>query len=768
MTLLSPGAGSFRRRSITVDSADDTSVRLAAHVLSYSTLQGMLGGVEVFAAQARRPVEEVRDDIAKVKRRMRLRNRFIIDPQSTWMQRFDLAAAFGLLYTITVTPYEVGFLGLRWPPDGLFACNQLVNAIFIVDMCLYFVRPVRLNGVGDRGWIKDHREIAQRYLRSWFVVDFMSVLPFDSLAHLVSSIDAEQSASELSFIMLSRFLRLLRLLKLARILRATRIINRWDAKISISYAKRTLIQWTIILLASLHLFACTWGSVAWLAGSLRSPELEAQLELRMQTDSGCTGCVRGLDATADECATECLTECETEVLAGMLGMSIPFVKTSENWICREAAKGTIRVDSPADHYFHALSSWHADPSFSENTPEKVVNFVLFFLFEFVWALFTGTICGTIATLDPHSKLFKQRMDALNNFIHDTGVPDELSIRVRDYFRQSSELAKRRSYSELYESMSPGLRGEIIRQLSRRTLEAVWYFRDVADREPLFMVHLARKLEPSAIAARETIYYSQQLSVVTLGVAGRGGEMLCAGQYWGEDMIVTSLSLRDTRNSTAIVYLELMSLTISQLEEVLSAFPEAQAEIRRAAHRIAMKRAVMLIAGFIRVSKLRREFKQSVSTRSKEREAIFKEGTGPGRNGQVLGRSPSVARRAPLPPLFSPTSPQDTEGMSAEELKAKREHDLKELITTINGRLPWRDVNEEGEVVDEEGNLIGHTFGKPSEQISTVELQRQLLNDAKLAKQERVELKQRLSELSGNVESMASKLDQVLAKLTTQG
>ena len=59
-------------------------------------------------------------------------------------------------------------------------------------------------------------------------------------------------------------------------------------------------------------------------------------------------------------------------------------------------------------------------------------------------------------------------------------------------------------------------------------------------------------------------------MVTLGVAGRGGEMLCAGQYWGEDMIVTSLSLRDTRNTTAIVYLELMSLTIGQLEEVLSA------------------------------------------------------------------------------------------------------------------------------------------------------------------------------------------------------
>ena len=103
-------------------------------------------------------------------------------------------------------------------------------------------------------------------------------------------------------------------------------------------------------------------------------------------------------------------------------------------------------------------------------------------------------------------------------------------------------------------------------------------------------------------------------------------------------------------------------------------------------------------------------------------------------------------------------------MAREELQAKRERDLRELIVSVNGRLPWREVNEEGEVVDEDGNLIGHTFGKPSEQISMVELQQQLLNDAKLAKQERVELKQRLGELSGNVESMASKLDQVLAKL----
>lgn len=803
----SPMLGSSKLKKVEIDQDNEKSVRAAAPTLSFSSLQGMLGGVEVFAAQARRPIEEVRDDIAKVKTRLIRRNRFLVDPQSRLMQYFDLLAAFGLLYTITVTPYEVGYLGLRWPPDGLFAVNQVVNAIFICDMFLYFVRPVRINGVGERGWVKDHREIARRYLKSFFLVDLVSVLPFDSLGNLVASVEEEASASasldegtsESSLIMLTRFLRLVRLLKLARILRASRIINRWDAKISISYATRTLIQWTLILLSSLHLFACVWGTVAWMSGSMRTKELARAVELRMEADDDdgwCTGCV-ATNIRAEICSSSCLSECEIEVLAEIQSRSTAFIAYRESWICRLQREGVLQRDVPVEQYFHALSSWHSDATFAQNTSEKIVNFILFFLFEFVWAVFTGSICGTIANLDPHGKEFKQRMDSLNNFIKDTQVPNGLSVRVRDYFRQAREMSKRRSYSDLYANMSPGLRGEIVRQLSRRTLEAVWYFRDLAEINPDFLVHLARLLEPSAIAMRETIFYVQQLAVITLGVAGRGGEMLCAGQYWGEDMIVTSLTLRDTRNSTAITYVEIMSLTIGQLEAAMANFPDAQAELRRAANRIAMKRAVMLIAGFIRLSKLQQEFKQSVAESSFRRSAI--NGTAgaaatpaASSSGKVVptamgvsvldhpqlmavddivgsGRSSPIPSSLPAPvaatEILPPSAPTVTTNETPAEKEARLEAEMRELLQSINGQLPWRDINAEGEVVDEEGNLIDHTFGKEGAQASTADLQRQLVNDARAARKERTELNTRMTKLSDNMESMAKTMEQILSKMT---
>ena len=75
--------------------------------MSYSDLQNRLGGVEAFAAQAKRPLEDVRRDIATVKARIRRRNFMLLDPNSTFVQYWDLLTMLGLVYTITVTPFEV-------------------------------------------------------------------------------------------------------------------------------------------------------------------------------------------------------------------------------------------------------------------------------------------------------------------------------------------------------------------------------------------------------------------------------------------------------------------------------------------------------------------------------------------------------------------------------------------------------------------------------------------------------------------------------------
>ena len=41
-----------------------------------------------------------------------------------------------------------------------------------------------------------------------------------------------------------------------------------------------------------------------------------------------------------------------------------------------------------------------------------------------------------------------------------------------------------------------------------------------------------------------------------GIVARGGDLMYQGSTWGEDMILTSTVLRDTRFATALTYVEI--------------------------------------------------------------------------------------------------------------------------------------------------------------------------------------------------------------------
>ena len=84
-------------------------------------------------------------------------------------------------------------------------------------------------------------------------------------------------------------------------------------------------------------------------------------------------------------------------------------------------------------------------------------------------MFIGTVCGTVANMDPHGALFKQRMDELNFFLREERVPQPLCVRARDHLRATRQMAKRSSYAALLDLMSPGLTGEVVLQLSKRLL-----------------------------------------------------------------------------------------------------------------------------------------------------------------------------------------------------------------------------------------------------------------------------------------------------------
>jgi len=106
----------------------------------------------------------------------------LLVPGNSFANYWDMVVIVALLFTTFVTPYEVALLDVKL--DGLFALNRCVDAVFLFDMYVNF-HMVLFNEVGSA--IRNKAIIRSRYLRGWFGLDFVSLLPYDLISLLTDS-----------------------------------------------------------------------------------------------------------------------------------------------------------------------------------------------------------------------------------------------------------------------------------------------------------------------------------------------------------------------------------------------------------------------------------------------------------------------------------------------------------------------------------------------------------------------------------------------------
>merc|ERR1719379_1857271 len=122
--------------------------------------------------------------------------------------------------------------------------NRVVDLIFFIDMILQFfmMYPVETN----LGVVMEYRQryIAMNYVKKWFVIDFLSILPFD----MVGLVADNESVRRMNGI---KIIRILRLLKLMKVSKFSRIFHRFEVRMSITYQKLQLyIFFSMLLLLS--------------------------------------------------------------------------------------------------------------------------------------------------------------------------------------------------------------------------------------------------------------------------------------------------------------------------------------------------------------------------------------------------------------------------------------------------------------------------------------------------------------------------------------
>jgi potassium voltage-gated channel Eag-related subfamily H protein 7 len=190
------------------------------------------------------PAEITLEDVEKRLEQLRRGEMYMFRPDSSFISKWDVVIMICLLFTASVTPYEVALLKVQIGTGFLFWVNRLVDTIFLVDMGVQF-STMYYDGVGRL--IKTRSRIVQKYMHGWFTIDFITVLPYDFVELFAP--DAVQ---------LLKVIRLARLLKLFRLLRASRIFLRWETKLGFQHSSYQLAKLVAMLLFFNHWFSCLW------------------------------------------------------------------------------------------------------------------------------------------------------------------------------------------------------------------------------------------------------------------------------------------------------------------------------------------------------------------------------------------------------------------------------------------------------------------------------------------------------------------------------
>jgi len=471
---------------------------------------------------------------------------WVIDPNSPFMRQWDLVTIVALFFTATITPYEVALLTTQL--NFLFVVNRLIDLVFTADMVMQFFLIFRESTELGGGWIRDRGRIRRHYLKGWFTIDLVSILPFDIVAFALKD-------GALGKMKALRIIRLLRLLKLVRIVRASRIFKRWETSISISYSVLSLMKFLLMIIIFGHWLACAWA---------------------LLHDSGCDReCTQAVAAGND-------SPSDTWLVAWIRTHGTPGVVPAPNEIYTLAMYWSIMTLTSIG-YGDIAAQTHIEYGFAT---------VFMLIGAITWAYIIGSTCGIVATLDVETMQFRQTMDQLNAFMADELIPQALRRELRGYFHQARTLQAASAQKSLLDHMSPMLKGRVADHTVGGIVRKVPYFHGA---EAEFLVEIAQHVENMVFAPNEVLDEGDLLYHLVRGIVALGGRVLSHGAVWGEDMILGCTEYQDTAAAMSLTYVEVVTLSKLDLEEVVEWFPKTAVLLRKSLVRMTVQRGLIIEA-----------------------------------------------------------------------------------------------------------------------------------------------------------------------------
>ena len=185
---------------------------------------------------------------------------FIILPDSKFKKLWDSLIALVILYSSICTPYKLAFEDSNSNKEDVV--DIIVDILLGIDLVLNFFSAYYDS---EENLVKSRKKIIIKYLKGWFIIDFISIFPF----FLIINNNKASSITRLSKV--SKIPKIYKLLKLTKLLRITKMSKKGNVssitkvflekfKINANVEKLIFFLLTFILLA--HLSTCIWFLVA--------------------------------------------------------------------------------------------------------------------------------------------------------------------------------------------------------------------------------------------------------------------------------------------------------------------------------------------------------------------------------------------------------------------------------------------------------------------------------------------------------------------------
>ena len=146
--------------------------------------------------------------------RNRRQAKCIIEPNNSFKVKWDVYVMTCMIIACILIPWQLAFVDEEG--TGWIIINNVIDATFLADIIVtFFTAYMDDHRLGHM--ITDRKVIAKKYIKFWFWLDLISIVPFDRILETVDDLGDMAKFTKVG--RMYKMIRMLRMIKMVRVIK---------------------------------------------------------------------------------------------------------------------------------------------------------------------------------------------------------------------------------------------------------------------------------------------------------------------------------------------------------------------------------------------------------------------------------------------------------------------------------------------------------------------------------------------------------------------